>query len=134
MEGYCIALPKPTSKSNTLLGIFSKHYGLNYFSLNCQRGIAYGKGYSMHMHYPLVGYPKNTLGSKTYFLKLVRVLHSYTRKLIPPLGYLVIKHHGFTLLEGYCSCSKLHNTPIVPLISKIHGVHNIFFQTWKGNA
>jgi hypothetical protein len=37
------------------------------------------------------------------------------RKPIPSLGYSVIKHHGSTLLEGYCSCSKLHNTHVIPL-------------------
>jgi hypothetical protein len=62
-----------------LLGVFSKHHGLNYFSLNYQRAIAYGKEYSMHMHYPLAGYLKNTLGSITYLLKLARVLHSHTK-------------------------------------------------------
>ncbi len=69
----------------------------------------------MHMHYPLVRYLRNTLGSKTYILKLVGVLHS-TRKPIPSLGCSIIKHHGSTLLEGYRSCSKLHNTPTLPFI------------------
>jgi hypothetical protein len=92
-----------------------KHHGLNYFSLDYQRDIAYGKEYSMHMHYPLVRYPVNTLGSKKK-LKLARVLHSHRRKQILSIKYLVIKHHGSTLLEGYCSCSKLHNTLTIPLI------------------
>jgi hypothetical protein len=39
------------------------------------------------------------------------------KKTIPLVGYLVIKHHGLTLLEEYCLCSKLHNTPTIPLIS-----------------
>jgi len=39
------------------------------------------------------------------------------RKPIPSLKYLVIKHHGSTLLKGYCSCSKLHNTLAIPLIN-----------------
>jgi len=39
-----------------------------------------------------------------------------TRKPIPSLGYLIIKHHGSTsLLEGYCLCPKLLNAPAVPL-------------------
>jgi hypothetical protein len=38
------------------------------------------------------------------------------RKPIPWLGYSIIKHHGSTLLDGYCSCSKLHNTLAIPLI------------------
>jgi hypothetical protein len=39
-----------------------------------------------------------------------------TRKRIPSLKYFVIKHHGFTLLEGHCSCTKLFNTPTIPLV------------------
>jgi hypothetical protein len=39
------------------------------------------------------------------------------RKPILSLGYLVLKHHGSTLLEGYCSCSKLNNMLAIPLIS-----------------
>jgi hypothetical protein len=78
MEGYCIAL----QAKQYLFGIFSKHHELNYFSLDYQRGIAYGKEYLMHMHCPLVGYPKNTLGSKTYILKLVGVLQNHTKELI----------------------------------------------------
>ncbi len=74
---------KTYKENNTLLGIFNKHNGLNYFSLNYQRGIAYGKEHSMHMDYPFVRYPKNTLGSKTYLLKLVGVLHNHTNKPIP---------------------------------------------------
>jgi len=104
----------PTSKAIPF-GVFNKHHGLNYFNLDYQKGIAYGKEYLMHMHYPLVGYPKNTLGSKTYILKLAWVLHNHTKELIPSLRYLVIKHHGSTLLEEYCSCSKLHNTPTLPI-------------------
>ncbi len=70
----------------------------------------------MHMHYPFTRYPINTLGSKTYLLKLAKVLHGHTRKPISSLKYSIIKHHGSTLLEGYCSCSKLHNTRALPLI------------------
>jgi hypothetical protein len=39
------------------------------------------------------------------------------RKPISSLKYSVIKNHGSTLMEGYSSCSKLHNTPPIPLIS-----------------
>jgi hypothetical protein len=112
VKGYC----KTYKQSNSLFGVCNKTHGLNYFSLNYQRGIAYGKEYSMHMHYPLVRYLRNTLGSKTYLLKLVGVLHSHTREPISSLGYSIIKLHGFTLLEEYCSCSKLHNTPTLPFI------------------
>jgi hypothetical protein len=100
-RGGVLHSPTKTYKqNNTLLGVFSKHHGLNYFSLDYQRGITYGKEYSMHMHYPLVRYPINTLGSKIYFLKLSRVLHSHTRKPILSLKYSVIKHHGFYTIEG----------------------------------
>jgi hypothetical protein len=100
-HGRVLYTPTKTYKqNNTLLGVFSKHHGLNYFSLDYQKGIAYGKEYSMHMYYPFVKGPKNTLGSKTYLLKLARVLHSDTRKPLLSLGYLIIKHHRSTLLEG----------------------------------
>jgi hypothetical protein len=40
-----------------------------------------------------------------------------TRKPIPLLRYFVIKHQGFTsLLDGYCSCPKLLNTLVIPLV------------------
>jgi hypothetical protein len=39
-----------------------------------------------------------------------------TRKPIPSLGYSIIKHHGCILLERYCSCTKLLNTPTIPLV------------------
>jgi hypothetical protein len=81
-----------------MLRVFNRHHGLNYFSLNDQKGIAYGKEYSMHMHYPLVGYPRNTLGSKIYLFKLAKVLHNHVRKPISSLRYSIIKHNGFTLL------------------------------------
>jgi hypothetical protein len=59
------------------------------------------------------------LGSITYFLTCDEILHNLpkpTRKPIPSLRYYVIKHHGSTsLLEGYCSCPKLLNTPAIPL-------------------
>jgi hypothetical protein len=38
------------------------------------------------------------------------------RKPILSLGYSIIKHHGSTLLKGYCSCSKLHDTLAMPFI------------------
>jgi hypothetical protein len=98
--GVLHTLTKTYKQNNTLLGVFSKHHGLNYFSLDYQKGIVYGKEYSMHMYYPLVRDPINTLGSKTYLLKLAKVLHSDTRKPILSLGYSIIKHHRSTLLEG----------------------------------
>jgi len=44
---------KTYKQSNTLLGVFSKYHGLNYFGLNYQKGIANGYLYLMHMQYPL---------------------------------------------------------------------------------
>jgi hypothetical protein len=41
---------------------------------------------------PLARYPKNTLGSITYFLKLGRALHTLQKpksKVIPCLGHLI---------------------------------------------
>jgi hypothetical protein len=124
VNGYCIALPKP----------INKFHGLNYFNLDYQKGIAYGKEYLMHMHYPFIGYPINTLGSKTYILKPSKVLHNCTRNPIPSLRYSIIKHHWFTLLEGYYSCSKLYNTFAIPLIcypTNTLGAKHIF-SNWEG--
>jgi hypothetical protein len=40
-----------------------------------------------------------------------------TRKPIPSLRYSIIKQQGFTsLLEGYCACPKLFNTPAIPIV------------------
>jgi len=67
---------------------------------------------------PLSRYPRNTLGSITYLLTCGGVLHSLTKtykETNTSLGYLIIKHHGSTLLEGYFSSSKLHNPPTIPL-------------------
>jgi hypothetical protein len=54
------------------------------------------------------------------------------RKPISSFKYSIFKHHGSTLLEGYYSCSKLHNT--LAISHKYNGLHNISFQTWKGFA
>jgi len=42
LEGVLHGPPKTYKKSYTLLGVFNKHHGLNYFGLDYQRGIAYG--------------------------------------------------------------------------------------------
>ncbi len=85
----------------------------------------------MNFHYP-ARYPINTLGSITCFLKLVGVLHSHTntyKETNTFIGYSIINYHGSTLLEGYCSSSKLHNTPAIPFIDylsqKYIGLHNL---------
>jgi len=38
------------------------------------------------------------------------------KKINPSSRYYVIKHHGFMLLEVYCSCPKLLNTHVIPLV------------------
>jgi hypothetical protein len=43
---------KTHKQSNNLFRVFSKNHGLNYFSLDYQKGITYGKEYSMNMQYP----------------------------------------------------------------------------------
>jgi len=40
---------KTYKQNNMLVKVFTKNHGLNYFNLNYQRGIAYGKEYSMNM-------------------------------------------------------------------------------------
>jgi hypothetical protein len=90
----------------------------------------------MHMHYPLVGYLRNTLGSKTYLLKLARVLHNHTRKPILSLGYSIINTIGLHYWRGISHVQNhtIHMHYPLYVILEIHWVHNIFFQTWKGNA
>jgi len=39
-------------ENNTLMKIFSKQHGLNYFGLGYWRGITYAQNYLMHMQYP----------------------------------------------------------------------------------
>jgi hypothetical protein len=52
MEGYYIALPKPTNKPIPSLGYFViKHHGLIYFGLHYWRGIVHAQNYSIHMKY-----------------------------------------------------------------------------------
>ncbi len=71
---------------------------------------------------PCVKNPMNTLGSIKYIFKLAGyciALLKPIRKPIPSLWYYIIKHHGFTLLEGYCSCPKLFNTNLVPLLRSL---------------
>ncbi len=46
--------PTKTYKDfNTLIALHYKRHGLNYFNLDYQKGIVYGKEYPMHMHNPL---------------------------------------------------------------------------------
>jgi hypothetical protein len=143
MEGYCVALSKPTRKWIPSLRYYViKHHRFilleGYCSSSKQHNtptmplIAYPRntlgpitwnveGYCIALPkptnktIPCLRYPRNTLGSKTYILKLVRILHNHIKKPML-LRYSIIKHHRFTLLERYCSCSKLHNTLIIPLI------------------
>jgi len=43
-------------------------------------------------------------------------LRKPTKKPIPSFKYSIIKHQGFTLLEGYYSSPKQFNTPAIPLV------------------
>jgi hypothetical protein len=67
-----------------------------------------------------------------------------TRKPIPSLKYFIIKHHGCTLLDGYCSLPKLLNTLIIPFsgypkntlgsityLLKLRGVFHNPIKTYK---
>jgi hypothetical protein len=58
MEGYCKALPRPTNKTIPCLGYSIKTMGKKIKKLDYQRGNAYGKEYSMNMHYLSQGIPK----------------------------------------------------------------------------
>jgi len=90
MEGYCITLPKLTRKPIPSLWYFViKHHGSTLLEGYCSSP----KLFNTH-GIPLVGYPINTLGSITYFLKLEGVLRSFTKtykesNTVPYLGYLV---------------------------------------------
>jgi hypothetical protein len=73
-------------------------------------------------------------------------LPKFIKKPIPSLGYSVIKHHGSTLLEGYFSCPRLFNIPVIPFIGYhintlgsitylliLGGVLHSFTKTYKQN-
>jgi hypothetical protein len=92
MEGYCIALPKPPRKLIPSLGYYViKHHGSTLLKGYC----ACTKLFNT-LIIPLVGYPKNTLGSITYFLKLGGVLHSPTKTYKESITLFEVfkKHHG----------------------------------------
>jgi hypothetical protein len=57
MEGVLHRPTKTYKQNNALVKVFNKNHGLNYFILDYQRGIAYGKEYSMNMQYPSQGIP-----------------------------------------------------------------------------
>jgi hypothetical protein len=76
MEGYCVTLPKSTKKPIP---------SLKYFVIQHQRSTLLLEGYYScpnllnTLAIPFVGYPRNTLGSITYLLKLVGALHNHTK-------------------------------------------------------
>jgi hypothetical protein len=75
VEGYCIVLPKPTRKPIPSLRYSTiKHHGSMLF----EGYYSWPKLFNTST-IPFIGYPKNTLGSITYILKLEGVLHSLTR-------------------------------------------------------
>jgi hypothetical protein len=92
VEGYCIALPKPTRKPIPPLGYYViKHQGSTLLE-----GYYSSPKLFNTLTIPLVGYPTNTVGSIIYLLKLGKVMHSPTKTykenntLIPILK----KQHG----------------------------------------
>jgi hypothetical protein len=76
VEGYFVALPKPTRKPIPSLGYFViKHQGFTSFLkeyCSCPKLLN-------TLAIPLARYLRNTLGSITYILKLGRVLHILTK-------------------------------------------------------
>jgi hypothetical protein len=76
VEEYFVALPKPTRKPIPTLGYFEiKHQG---FTLLLEGYCSCPKLFNT-LAIPLARYPKNTLGSTTYLLKVGRVLHNITK-------------------------------------------------------
>jgi hypothetical protein len=137
MERCSIALTKPTRKLIPSLRYFViKHHGSTLSKGYC----SYPKLLNTHA-IPFIGYTKNTLDSITYFWKHGKVLCNLTKTYKETntlIKYYVIKHHGFTLLEGYCSCQKLFNTLALTLTrypkNTLIGLYIISFETWRGNA
>jgi hypothetical protein len=92
MEGYCVTLPKPTKKPIPSIKYFvNKHHGFTLLERYCSCPKLFDTP-----TIPIVGYPKNTLGSITYILKLEDVLHGLpkTYKENNTLLGVFNKHHG----------------------------------------
>jgi len=96
LDGYFITTPKPTRKPIPSLGYFIiKHHG-------CTHGSTLLEGYCSWPKLlntptiPLSGYPRNTLGSITYLLKLGKLFHSPTKtyKQNNTLLGVFSKHYG----------------------------------------
>jgi hypothetical protein len=99
MKRYCVALPKPTRKPiPSLRYSIIQHHGSTLFEGYC----SWPKLLNTSV-IPLAGYPKNTLGSITYFLKLGRVFHSLTKTYKQNNTMLGIfnKHHGLNYFGLY---------------------------------
>ncbi len=132
MERYCIVLPKPTRKPMPSLGYFIiKHHGSMLLKGYCSCPKLLDT-----LAIPFIGYTKNTSDFITYIWKHGKVLCNLTKTYKETntlIKYYVIKHHGFTLLEGYCSCPKLLNTLALPLTrylkNTLIGFYNISFET-----
>jgi len=98
LEGYCVTTSKPTRKPISSLGYFIiKHH-------ECIDGFTLLEGYCSWPKLfntpaiPLSGYPKNTLDSITFLLKLGGIFHSPTKtyKQCNTLIGVFSKHHGLT--------------------------------------
>jgi len=73
MERYCVALPKPPRKPIPSLGYsIIKHHGFTLLEGYCSCS-------NIPLAIPFINYPRNTLGSITYFFKLKRVMHSLAK-------------------------------------------------------
>jgi hypothetical protein len=95
MKGYCVTLPKPTRKPIPSLGYsIIKHHGFMLFEEYCSWSKVFNT--SAIPFASLTGYPKNTLGSITYLLKLGGVFHNLTKtyKQTNTLLEIFSKHHG----------------------------------------
>jgi hypothetical protein len=96
LEGYYIITPKPTRKPIASLRYFIiKHHG-------CMHGCTLLEGYCSwpklfnKLTIPLSSYPRNTLGSITYIMKLGGVFHNRTKtyKKKNTLLGVFSKYHG----------------------------------------
>jgi hypothetical protein len=97
VEGFYVALPKPTRKPIPSFGCYvTKHHWLIYFGLCYWKGIVHSQKLFNTLVVPFVGYPKNILGFITYILKLGRVLHNPTKTYKESNTLLGVfnKHHG----------------------------------------
>jgi len=95
LEEYCIALPKPKRDALPSLSYTIKPWAELFWSRSLEGYYSCPKRLNEHA-IPLARYPRNTLGSITYILKLGGILHNPTKtyKGCNTLSELHYKHHG----------------------------------------